>query len=136
MQSVADIFAVWPSDADLARDIGVPYPTVAAWKQRGSVPVAYWRALLRAARKRGFRQITANLLVDLHAASDDAPAGFGEDEATYKPLDRSSEGASSGEIAQGKGHFSRHKHLRRDHFRSAEEIENHIRALREEWSHR
>jgi hypothetical protein len=34
------------------------------------------------------------------------------------------------------GHFSRFKHLRRDHFRSAAEIEAHIRKLRDEWSHR
>jgi hypothetical protein len=34
------------------------------------------------------------------------------------------------------GHFSRHKHIRRDRFRTAEEIEDHISALREEWSRR
>jgi DNA-binding transcriptional regulator YdaS (Cro superfamily) len=33
-------------------------------------------------------------------------------------------------------HFSRFKHLRRARFRTAEEIEEHIRALREEWTHR
>lgn len=36
----------------------------------------------------------------------------------------------------GGGHFSQYKHLRRDHFKSAEDVEQHIRALREEWSHR
>jgi DNA-binding transcriptional regulator YdaS (Cro superfamily) len=35
-----------------------------------------------------------------------------------------------------KGHFSRYRHLRRDRFKSAEDVEEYIRALREEWSHR
>jgi hypothetical protein len=136
MQSVADIYAVWPSDADLARDIGVPYPTAAAWKQRGSIPVAYWRALLAAARKRGHREITANLLVDLHAGGMAGPAGFAEEERPYKAADRSSEPESSNDTGRGEGHFSRHKHLRRAYFNTAQEIEDHISALREEWSHR
>lgn len=34
------------------------------------------------------------------------------------------------------GHFSRFKHLRRDHFRTAAEIEEHVSRLRDEWSHR
>lgn len=34
------------------------------------------------------------------------------------------------------GHFTRFKNLRRAHFKSADEINEHIRALRDEWERR
>jgi DNA-binding transcriptional regulator YdaS (Cro superfamily) len=34
------------------------------------------------------------------------------------------------------GHFSRYRHVRRDRFKSAEDVARHIRALREEWTER
>ena len=81
MQTVSDIFALWRSDADLGRDIGLPYPTVAAWKQRGSIPAAYWRDLIRAAHRRGHVNVTADLLAELHARKRlDGSLGFAEDE--------------------------------------------------------
>lgn len=47
------VFRLWPSLAALADDLGKPYPTVAAWKQRGSIPARYDIALVRAAQRRG-----------------------------------------------------------------------------------
>lgn len=138
MQSVADIFALWPSDADVARDIGMSYPTVSSWKQRGSIPVAYWRPLIRAARRRGHAEVTEALLVDVHArdAKGNA-AGFAEDEASYTAQSElETERRSERNEQSATGHFSRHKYARRNNFNSADEIEEHIRALREEWSHR
>ena len=44
---------VWPSMADLAADIGKPYSTVAAWKQRGRIPADYDFILIEAAKRRG-----------------------------------------------------------------------------------
>jgi DNA-binding transcriptional regulator YdaS (Cro superfamily) len=35
-----------------------------------------------------------------------------------------------------KGHFSRYKHIRRDRFKTPEDVERHIRALRDEWAGR
>jgi hypothetical protein len=138
MQNVADIFAAWPSDADLARDIGLSYPTVASWKQRGSIPVAYWRPIIQAAGKRRHPEITADLLLELHAREPKSDSvGFGEADSAYD-----AEGEVRAELSRGQagpggaGHFSRHKHVRRSRFRTAEEIEEHIQALREEWSHR
>jgi hypothetical protein len=132
MKTVADIFRAWPSDADLGRDIGVPYSTVAAWKRRGSIPATHWQAIIRAAEKRGRRDVTADLLVELHAGPDSAmPAGFGERDTPF--ADQADEVESA---PDGSGHFSRFRHLRRHRFKTAEEIEDHIRALREEWSHR
>lgn len=47
------IFDIWPTLSDLAADLGRPYPTVAAWKQRGSIPARYDLKLVQAAAKRG-----------------------------------------------------------------------------------
>jgi hypothetical protein len=47
------IFRMWPTLSDLAADLGRPYPTVAAWKQRGSIPARYDLDLVQAAAKRG-----------------------------------------------------------------------------------
>ena len=143
MQSVAEVFSAWPSDAELGRDIGVPYPTISAWKQRGSIPPAYWREIIRAARRRGHPEITADVLVDLHArrSKRDLPSGFAEEGVVMRPA--ASPAARSAEIdvlpppgEQGTGHFSRFKHLRRNHFSTLDEINDHIAALREEWDHR
>jgi hypothetical protein len=138
MQNISELCSLWPSDAELARDLGVPYPTVAAWKQRGSIPASYWRQLLRAATARRLTQVTADLLTDLHARKDSgAPeTGFAEEEAPSFTPSAAVTDVAKGSAKPAAGHFSRFKHLRRMHFRSAEEIEDHVRALREEWSHR
>lgn len=47
------ILRIWPTLAELASDIGKPYPTVASWKQRGSIPARYDRAIITAAKARG-----------------------------------------------------------------------------------
>lgn len=132
MNRVDDIIGLWPSMADLGRDLGLPYPTVAAWKQRGSIPVAYWRELVGAAHQRGFRDVNAEMLIAAHeqAAPKRLPAGFAEDAPTSE-RDRPS-GSGNG----GSGQFSRWKSLRRTHFASTEEIVDHVRALRDEWDRR
>jgi len=132
MQKVPDIFKAWPSLAEFARDLGVPYQTAAAWKSRGSVSSEYWLAIVNAARRRGHFEITTDLLARLHARESIPiePAGFAE-ARTGMSTRGEAEGAKN-----GTGHFTRFKHLRRDRYKSAEEIEEYIRALRDEWSHR
>ena len=63
------IFRIWPSLGDLAADLGKPYPTVAAWKHRGSIPARYDLALIRAAKARG-RGLTLEQLAHARAGSD------------------------------------------------------------------
>lgn len=126
MPSVAEIFDLWPTDADLGRDIGISYPTVSAWKQRGSIPASYWRDIVRAARRRGINQVTADLLAEIHARQDaEAP----EAEPLAAPPVPAPQPTAD-------GHFSRFAHLRRSRFASTEEIVDHVRALREEWDRR
>jgi hypothetical protein len=134
MQNVADIFASWPSDAELARDLGVPYPPISAWKQRGSIPAAYWWHVTRAARGRGLAEVTLDLLARIHARkTNDGPSGFEEERADRYEAGSASLNEEDGHGPSAAGHFSRFKHLRRAHFASAEEISAHISALRDEW---
>lgn len=136
MKRVSDIFSVWPSDADLGRDLGVSYPTVSAWKQRGSIPATYWRDIIRAARKRGHPEITADVLVDLHAReSAMALVGFEEEEGPFR-AGGDAQDEAPGTKPEATGHFLRFKHPRVDYFRSAAEIEEYVNKLRDEWSHR
>lgn len=44
---------IWPTLAALAQDLGKPYPTVAAWKQRGRIPADYDLDLIEAAKRKG-----------------------------------------------------------------------------------
>jgi hypothetical protein len=146
MQTVADIFAVWPSDAEFGRDVGVAYTTAASWKQRGSIPAAYWHQVTEAAKRRGRPEVTADLLARLHARDREetpsglASSGFAEEGRPFmvspgdvkvdeRPELKASRGFST-------GHFSRWKHLRRSNFASGDEIAAHVDALREEWARR
>jgi hypothetical protein len=134
MRTVSDIIQLWPRSADLARELDVSPPRLSDWKNRNSIPAAYWRDLIRAARRHGHPEVTAELLVDLHAREQPMEQnGFGEEERPW--TEPAAPSAPPGEPV-GTGHFSRFKHLRRSNFASIEEINEHIRALREEWDHR
>jgi DNA-binding transcriptional regulator YdaS (Cro superfamily) len=61
-------------------------------------------------------------------------------ESSAVPKKRSGSSGSGGPsengAPRGADHFSRFKHVRQERYKSAEEIESYIRALRDEWSHR
>ena len=69
--SFSEIISFWPSVSALSDDLGVPYQTAAAWKQRDSVPAERWPALITAAHKRGLT-ITLEQLHSLRPSSDRA----------------------------------------------------------------
>lgn len=62
MESFADVIAAWPSQIDLAEDVGVNPKLVAVWKFRNAVPSAYWDRLITGAGRRGIRGVTLELL--------------------------------------------------------------------------
>lgn len=76
MNTVADVFDLWGSAVQLAADIGVSDSHARAMKRRNSIPPAYWAALVSAAERRGFQDITFELLAELsakkRAASEEA----------------------------------------------------------------
>lgn len=132
MNGVDTLIARWPSMAELGRDLGLPYSTVAAWKQRGSIPVAYWRQLVGAARQRGFLDVNSDFLIALHDnAQGRGAAGFAEDPPRIDEGRRETENDG-----HGSGQFSRWKALRRAHFATGEEVTDHVRGLRDEWNRR
>lgn len=136
MKRISDIFSTWPTDAALARDIGVAYSTVAAWKQRGAIPVGYWREVIGAAQRRGHSEITATLLADLHAHEPKAVRSeFAEDDRPFATQAEPAE-ANADAGANIRGHFGRFRHLRRAHFASLEQVNAHVGALRDEWERR
>lgn len=57
------IHRIWPTMAELAADLGLPYQTVASWKARGRIPAHYDGEIIEAAKRRGevitFEQLAA-----------------------------------------------------------------------------
>lgn len=47
------IFDIWPTTADLASDLRVPYTTAASWRIRGNIPAKHDLDLIAAAAARG-----------------------------------------------------------------------------------
>ncbi|TMJ03674.1 MAG: helix-turn-helix domain-containing protein [Alphaproteobacteria bacterium] len=135
IMSIADVFALLGGNSAVARALGVGQSTTSEMKRRGRIPAEYWFDLLRMARKHGHPEVTAELLVSLHArsAADEMPAGLSEE---GKQWERDAPAQAKEPPPSGEGHFSRFRHLRRNHFRTLEEINDHVAALREEWDHR
>lgn len=66
-KTFTDILKLWPSFADLARDLGLPYTTVASWAARNTIPVAYWQPLIKIANKRNITGLSVELFLKLKA---------------------------------------------------------------------
>lgn len=72
--SMENILHIWPSMAELAADLGKPYQTVAAWKQRGRIPADYDLRLIEAAKKRG-KHLTLEQLAHARLTTTDQDRG-------------------------------------------------------------
>jgi hypothetical protein len=67
LTTFADIIELWPSAAELARDLNeVKDITVRAWKARG-IPAQYWDEVVASAHRRGFDQVSVEMLSALAA---------------------------------------------------------------------
>lgn len=62
LTSFSDLIAQWPSLVVFHEDLGVPYPTAAAMKQRGSIGSEHWARVVEAASKRGIEGVTVEML--------------------------------------------------------------------------
>lgn len=65
MKTLDDLFGLWPTVSDLARDIGRPVQTVASWKARKSIPGSEFLAITDAANKRGIDGVTVEAVARL-----------------------------------------------------------------------
>lgn len=71
MQTLAsfdDVIAEFGGPSKFAEAIGIPAFHAQTMKARGSIPSAYWRKTIHAARERGLDRITDELLIDLAQA--------------------------------------------------------------------
>jgi hypothetical protein len=67
--SHTSIIDLWPSLADFASDLGVPYGTAKAMRRRGSIPSSYWAALVRKAVARQIKGVSLEALAVAKAAA-------------------------------------------------------------------
>jgi DNA-binding transcriptional regulator YdaS (Cro superfamily) len=111
----------------LADALGVRQSHISYWLRKSKTGVP-------AERVRDVERVTGiaphELRPDLFVQPvDRAVQGFGEDGVAFDD-----NAASASE--RSPDHFSRFKHLRRALFSSKEEVEDHVRALRDEWDRR
>lgn len=71
----ADIIALWPTAADLARAIGEKPDTVRRWRLRSSIPAWHWQAIDEAARTSGIRNVTVKRLYETAPKRAEAEKG-------------------------------------------------------------
>jgi hypothetical protein len=53
MPAIQDIFQIWETLADMARDLDLPYQTVAKWAQRKRIPSEFWALVIERAEAKG-----------------------------------------------------------------------------------
>ena len=77
LNAMEPIQRIWPTIAELARDLGKPYPTVAAWAHRGWVPGKHDLDVIEAAEAKGHSLSLEELAIarrDAQAKSKEAGA--------------------------------------------------------------
>lgn len=88
MKTIRDVIDRWESAEVLAGELGQKGVTVRAWRNRGAIPPRYWLNLVEAARRRGFPDVTLELLAQIHAS----PAGRLSE---AEPIGSAAEGAAA-----------------------------------------
>lgn len=65
----SDIIDQWPSLAEFARDLSVPYGTAKAMRRRGSIPAQYWNSTVASAARRSINGVGLQQLADAIAVT-------------------------------------------------------------------
>lgn len=73
--SWADVTALWPSDAECARDIGIKPNHLGTLKTRGKIPSEYWPGMIAGAAERGIPGVTSDTLLALQTHLISTAAG-------------------------------------------------------------
>jgi hypothetical protein len=71
MDTWNDVFAAFPTTADLARGMDAKYQTAAAWKRRNCIPPRRWPDLVDLAERKAIPNLTFDTLrrLDSQAAA-------------------------------------------------------------------
>lgn len=67
MNSHRQIIDRWGNRAAFAREVGVDYQVARQWCNRNSIPSEYWMDVVNAAQRRGFPDISLDLLATIKA---------------------------------------------------------------------
>jgi len=77
-RTVSGVIYALGGNAAVARVIGKEPSTVSEMKRSGSIKVAYWPAIISAARARGFDWITSDALMRMHSRREQAESPVSE----------------------------------------------------------
>jgi hypothetical protein len=64
-ESFSDITWLWPSDNELAMDLGVSPITIRSMRFRDAIDAGHWAKLVRCAKARGIPYVTFQRLAEL-----------------------------------------------------------------------
>lgn len=65
LTSIEQIFGLWPTQVEMAREVGVEWQACAKWSQRKRIPPEAWDAVIAAAKRKG-RRLTPGQLNKLN----------------------------------------------------------------------
>lgn len=68
-RTVAQVIDKWPSQADLANDLGEKPNTVSKWRQRGRIPPEQWLPMVESARRRRIKLDVTTLAKLAHVSA-------------------------------------------------------------------
>jgi hypothetical protein len=127
MRTVKDIMSIWPTIADMHRDLDISQQTLYSMRRRNSIKQQYWPILIEAARRRGHHEVSAELLMQLHKEALDA--------GSAQEINRNEDEFLKENIFEisVQPHFSRFRPQREARFATMSQINEHIAALRDEW---
>lgn len=75
MKNFSDVINRWPSLTAFAADIRVGYVTAQVMRYRNSIAPSHWLDVVRAAERRGYHDVTLDLLVHLKSGRKAARRG-------------------------------------------------------------
>lgn len=80
MKTFREIIDAWISQDALAKDLKIPLGHVCVMRHRDSIPSDYWMGLVKAAKRRGVKGITIEVLHKIKAARKVAAPKHGRTE--------------------------------------------------------
>lgn len=74
MRTVPDLIAAFGGPTAFSKVIGKRPSTASEMKRNCSIPVDYWPAIIAAAAEKGMKDVSADLLMRIHADAPPSPA--------------------------------------------------------------